>query len=184
MKRQIEIEYRAKLSKEKHDSLHQFLYEKGEKLGEDDKNVFFFIMENKLLKVTNNISKNNAKITLKLNEIGKGAAFEEIEFPISNNDVSKAVFLFKELGFIEVQESFQKRENFIYKDVEIALKYSEMWKHHIELEIIISDESQKDLADKKIKNVADELGVIIMTEEELIKFTKSKNEQYNDDTNK
>lgn len=171
-KEKIEIEFRSIFSKKKHDELKTFLDENAKNLGPDNKNVFFFIMPDKLLKVTDNESKDSAKFTLKLNKIGKGSDFKELEVPIQRGDVDKTVKIFKKLGFDEVQESYQKRHNYEYKGVEIALKWSEVWTYHIEFEILIEDEKEKKTAEKKIKKVADELDVDLMTDEELKAFTE------------
>ncbi|MCD6225989.1 hypothetical protein J7J95_02855 [bacterium] len=102
-----------------------------EDLGPDDKNILFFILPDKLLKVVDNKPKRTAKIVLKLNKIGKGSDFEETEIPIDPSQVEKVVTMFKKLGFTEVQESSQKHHNYRYKDVEIALKWSKVWGYHI-----------------------------------------------------
>jgi adenylate cyclase class IV len=120
--KRIEIEFRSRFSRKKYDQLKNFLLSHAEDLGEDDKDVYFFILPDKLLKVVNNVSQKTAKIVLKLNKIGKGSDFEEIEIPVDPQDVEKGVNMFKFLGFNEVQNSFQKRHNFRYKGVEIALK--------------------------------------------------------------
>ncbi len=177
MEKQIEVEHRARFSKERHDELAGFLTKNGQDLGQDDKNVYFFLFPDKLLKVTDNISKNTAKITGKLNKIGNGSGFEELEFPISRVDVEKAVKLFKDFGFTNVHDSFQSRHNFMYKGVEIALKYSEMWGYHAELEIVINNESKKEEADKKIMSIAEELGIKLMTEKELKVFIEEKEKE-------
>lgn len=171
-KEKIEIEFRSIFSKKKYNQLKSFLDKNAEDLGLDNKNVFFFIMPEKLLKVTNNESKDSAKFTLKLNKIGKGSDFKELEVPIEREDVNKTVKIFKKLGFDEVQESYQKRHNYGYKGVEIALKWSETWTYHIELEILIEDKKKKEMAEKRIKEVADELNVNLMTDEELKSFTE------------
>lgn len=174
MTKQIEIEHRARFSKEEHDRLLAFLQQNGKNLGKDDKNVYFFTFPDKLLKVTDNISKSTAKITGKLSRIGEGSGFEEVEFPIAREDVQRAVELFKGFGFTEVHDSFQSRHNFEYKDVEIALKHSKMWGHHAELEIVVDDETKKDEADQRIVGVAKELDITLMTEEELKVFINQK----------
>jgi predicted adenylyl cyclase CyaB len=174
MIKQIEVEHLSRFSKEEHDRLLAFLYENGKDLGQDDKNVYFFTFPDKLLKVTDNISKNTAKITGKLNRIGEGSGFEEVEFLIARADVEKAVMIFKLFGFTNVHDSFQSRRNFEYNGVEIALKYSEMWGYHAELEIVINDETKKAEADRQIMAVAKNLGVTLMTEDELKKFIQKK----------
>jgi len=126
--KRIEIEFRTMFDKKKYSDLYNFLNKNAEDLGEDDKDVYFFILQDKLLKVVNNISKKSATIVLKLNRIGKGSDFEEIEIPIKQKEIEKAVKLFNELNVTEnIIHSFQKRHNYIYKGVEIALKFSSEW---------------------------------------------------------
>jgi adenylate cyclase class IV len=73
-----------------------------------------------------------------------------------------------------MHDSFQSRHNFEYKGVEIALKFSQMWGYHAELEIVIDDESKKAEADEEIMAVARELGIVLMTQEELKSFINAK----------
>jgi len=167
----IELEYRALISKPEHHKLMAFLDENAKDLGEDDKDVFFFILPDKLLKVVDNKSQKSAKIVLKLNRIGHGSDFEEIEIPIDPREVEKSVYMFKSLGFNDIQQSFQKRHNFEYKGVELAVKHSDNWKYHVELEILLNDADQQPEAEKQIRAVAEELGLKIMDDEELKVFT-------------
>ncbi len=167
----IELEYRALVNEAEYHKLIAFLDGNATDLGEDDKNVFFFILPGKLLKVVDNQSTNSAKIVLKLNRIGQGSDFEEIEIPIDPDQVEKSVHMFKSLGFTEVQQSFQKRHNYKFKGVELAVKYSENWQYHVELEILLSDREQQAEAEKRIHAVAAELGLKIMTDDELKELT-------------
>jgi len=176
--RNFEIELRSMFDKVKYDQLLDFLSKNAEDLGEDDKDVFFFLFPDKLLKVVNNTSQNSAKIVLKLNRIGQASDFDETEVPIQPSDYEKAVEMFKHLGFNEIQNTFQKRHNFIYKGVELALKYSNTWGYHLELEIVVHEESEKDNAEKKIREVAKELEAHILSNEGLAEFTKKVDEDY------
>lgn len=177
-KKTIELEYRARFSKKKYNALLKFLYSHAKDLGADDKRVWFFVMSDKLLKVTHDISSKSGKITLKLTKIGKGSHFEEIEFPISEKSIESAIKLFTSLGHKYIFEPKILRHNFSYKGVEVALKYSKTWGYHLELEIMISSLSQKGRAGEKIFSVAEELGVSIMSEEELWKFTQNIEKTY------
>lgn len=179
MNKQIEIEHRSRFSKKVHDHLISFLNKNGKDLGQDDKNVYFFTFPDKLLKVTDNVSKGTAKITGKLTRIGEGSNFEEIEIPISRSDVQKAVKLFKKFGFTDVHDTFQKRHNYLYKGIEIAVKYSKVWGYHAEFEIMISSLKEKNDADEKIQKLAKELGIKLMTEDELKKFVEKKEREIN-----
>jgi adenylate cyclase class IV len=166
----IELEYRALITKQKHTELLEFLAKNGEDLGEDDKDVFFFLVPGKILKVVNNVSQKTAKIVLKLNSIGNGGDFEELEIPIDPREVDKSVELFEKLELAEMMRSFQKRHNYMYKGVEIAVKYSEHWQYHAELEILIDDLDQKSKAKKRIFDVAEQLGLKIMGDKQLKAF--------------
>lgn len=174
----IEIEHRALLTEDQYNNLLAYLSEHATDLGADDKQVYFFLMPDKLLKVSHNISKQSGKITLKLNRIGQGSAFEEIEFPIAAEDVAKAVNLFKKLGHEYLVEPTIRRHNYVYNGVEFAVKYSKSWGYHVELEIVIDDAKNKAAADNQIHSVAEELGLTIMTDKELSAFTQNIEQNY------
>lgn len=177
-KKNIEVEFRSRFPKKKYDELLKFLSVNAKDLGTDDKRVWFFCLPDRLLKVTHNISRKSGKITLKLAKIGKGSNFKEIEFPISEESVETAIQLFTNLGHKYLFEPIILRHNFLYKGVELALKYSKTWDYHLELEIMISSVAQKGKVEKKILGVAKELGVTIMSEEELWEFTQNVEKTY------
>lgn len=179
MKRNIEVEYRARFGKSEYNRLLNFLTRHAKDIGKDDKDVFFFIMPDKLLKVVNNVSQKTAKIVLKLNKIGRGSDFEELEIPIQQDSVTAAVKLFKKLRLTDdIMRSFQKRHNLLYKGVEIALKYSKVWGYHAELEIVINDSKNKENADKKIIKIAEELKIRLMSDKGLREFTRQAEARY------
>lgn len=178
MKKNIEIEFRCRFNEKKYKQLKDFFKKNAKNLGEDDKDVYFFMFPDKLLKTVNEVSKKKAKIVLKLNKIGKGNDFEEIEIPIEQKYFEKTAEIFKALKTRDFMHSFQKRHNYLYKGVELALKWSEIWGYHLELEIKINDINQKLTAEKKILAVAKELDVRIMTNDDLKKFTKKAETNY------
>lgn len=177
-KKNIEVEFRSRFSKEKYDQLLKFLLKNAQDLGTDDKRVWFFVMPDKLLKVTHNVSSKSGKITLKLTKIGKGNHFEEIEFPITEESVESAIRLFTELGHKYLFEPIILRHNFLFKGVELALKYSKTWGYHLELEIEIDSLAQKNEVEEKIFKVAEELGITVMSEDELWEFTQNVEKTY------
>ena len=177
-KSNIEIEFRSRFNIKKHKALNRFLSVNAKDLGEDDKDVYFFLFPDKLLKVVNNVSKKTAKIVLKLTKIGKGSDFEEIEVPIGQSDFEKTSKIFIALHAGDYMRSFQKRHNYLYKGVEIALKWSKLWGYHLELEVVVHNKNKKQLAEKKILSVAEELGVKIMSDKELREFTMRKEKEY------
>ena len=174
----IEIEFRSRFSRLKYNELKTFLGKNADDLGDDNKDVYFFLFPDKLLKVVDNVSKKSAKIVLKLNKIGKGSHFEEIEIPIDRKYFKKTAKTFILLGFGDYMHSFQKRHNYSYKGVELALKWSKIWGYHLELEVVVNKMIKKAPAEKKIFSVAEELGVKIMTDDELKKFTRRAEADY------
>lgn len=171
----VEIEMRARFDKDAHDQLISRLEREGEDLGCDDKHIYFYVLPDQLLKVTDNTAAGSAKITLKASKIGQGVAFPEIEFDIAREDVLAAVRVFNALGFeAEMHEAFNQRHNFRLHGIEIAVKWSEAWGHHAEFEVLLDDlasTAAQEEASAHINAVAAELGVGLMTEQELADFT-------------
>lgn len=171
----VEIELRARFDKDTHDRLVTRLAQVGEDLGQDDKHIYFYVLPDQLLKVTDNKAAGTAKITLKGSRIGQGSAFPETEFPIAQADVEAAVRIFNALGFeAEMHEAFNFRRNFRLREVEIAVKWSEAWGYHAEFEVLLSDdasEQDRTEAEALIHSVAADLGVRLMTDQELAAFT-------------
>ncbi|WP_327382827.1 MULTISPECIES: hypothetical protein [unclassified Streptomyces] len=171
----VEIEMRARFTKEAHDDLVARLKADGDDLGNDDKHIYFYVLPDQLLKVTDNTAVDTAKITLKGSKIGQGAAFAETEFAISPADVPAAVHVFNALGFeTAMHQAFNFRHNFRLDGVEIAVKWSEAWGYHAEFELLLDDgasDAARDEAQAKITDVAASLGVTLMSEQELADFT-------------
>lgn len=169
----IEVEFRSRFSEEKYRSLKALLDSDAQCLGQDDKNCVYFIFPDRLLKVVHNLSKKDAKISLKMNRIGEGAAFKEMEFHFSENDFELAKELFQNLPLnAKLMEDAQQRVNYLYKGCEIALKYGKTWGYHLEIEKMIQDEGDQRVAEEEIRVVAKELGIELMTDDELKRFTE------------
>ncbi len=166
---------RARFDEATRDRLIARLEREGSDLGRDDKQIYFYTFPDKLLKVTDNITAGTAKITLKHSKIGAGAAFPETEIGISRADVPKAVEIFAVLGFAPLMHGAANlRHNYRFHGVEIAVKQSKAWGHHAELEVLLADGSSpaaQQEAIERITEVAKELGLVLMTEQELADFT-------------
>ncbi len=163
----IEVEIRSLFDQQKYGQLKAFLDVNAEDLGQDDKDVYFFLHPQKVVKTVHNVSQQSAKIVLKTTRVGKGGHdTEEVEISIAPTDFESATRIFKALAFEQVQHSFQQRRNYMYKGVEIALKYSESWGYHIELEKMINDKTEQAKAEKLLHAIAEELGIKPMSPEE------------------
>lgn len=171
----VEIEMRARFDEETRDRLLGRLEQEGTDLGRDDKHIYFYVLPDKLLKVTDNTAAGSAKITLKHSKIGQGVAFPETEIAIAREDVSAAVRVFNALGFeSQMHQAFNQRHNYRFRGVEIAVKWSEAWGHHAEFEVLLDDDASdavRQEATDRIFAAAKELEVTLMTEQELADFT-------------
>ncbi|MEK7094380.1 MAG: hypothetical protein AAB903_03530 [Patescibacteria group bacterium] len=169
----FEVEFRSKFNEETYHRVKEYLDQHAQILGEDDKDAYYYIFTDKLLKVVHNVSKKTAKISLKLNRIGEGSVFPEIEFYFPEQEFQTACELFKLLNLpAKVMYGPQKRINYLYQDCEIALKFSDAWGYHLEIEQVVDSLDKKSVVEAQIRTVSAELGISLMTEEELKEFTR------------
>jgi len=170
----FEVEFRARFDQKKFNTLKDYLDKNAECLGENNKDCYYYIFPDKLLKVVNNVSKGTAKISLKLNHIGNGAIFREIEVYFSSQQFNTAKQLIDSLNLpAKIMHGPQQRIDYRYKNCEIALKYSDAWGYHLEIEQVVETKGEQLKAEKIIREVASDLGVKLMSEEELKEFTQN-----------
>ncbi len=169
----LEIEKRGLLTEEKYKELLSFLNIHGKSLGEDDKDVVYYIYEDKLLKVVNNLSKKSAKVSLKMNKLGDGISTLETEVVFNQEDFSKMKYIFDTVGQApQIIEGLQKRKNYIYKECEIAVKWSKDYGYHFEIEKVTDEKENVDALEKEIDIVVKELGLVSMTNDEVKEFQR------------
>ncbi len=172
----LEIEYRAQLTEDEFAALADKLRQRGVDLGPDNKHIWFYVLPDKLLKVVHNISHGNGKIVVKANRIGSGSAFPEVELSIDASEVPAAIEIFRALGYAQhMHDAYNQRHNWRYGVVEIALKRSEAWGPHAEFEVVVPDgasPAEIDDANRLVRAAAADLGVRLMTEDELAEFTR------------
>lgn len=174
----IEIEYRSRFDRKTFGRVRNFLSRHGRRLGKDDKEVFFYVGKNKVYKVVKNISSRTAKIVLKDARIEKKSSFREVEIPIDLARVSEANEFVKSIPGLRFYHDIVRRENFSWRKVEIALKYSQTWGYHAELEVMLSAEDKKKTASKRIRNVASELGIQLMESNDIARFLREAHTNY------
>ncbi len=172
-KKNIEVELRSLIDEKKFIELNDFLIKNGKDLGEDNKDSYFYHLPDKLIKVVNSETKNSAKLTLKLQKIGLGDDFEEIDVNFLPKDMNNVLRILDILGYGENHlYSYQNRHNYLYKGVEFAIKYTVSWGFHCEMEIVIDNKENVPKTIKQIEEVASELGLKTMSNDESKEFMK------------
>ena len=162
----IEVEIRGIITKEEFDKAKVFLDQKSSSKVEDNRETYFFIVPNLNLKVANAKSNGTAKIALKTGSESQ-IANEELEISIKPEDTETAIKIFNHLGFDKYKRSDQIRTNYIYKELEIALKWSQDWSYHFEMEFVTDDNSKVEELKKQLHVIASEIGLTPMTESQL-----------------
>jgi len=162
----FEVELRGILSEETHGELGRYLGQHSERAQEDDKITYFFVTKGFILKVTHDLSRKKAKITVKLGDETQNI-LEEYEIDIPTDKVEDAVNMYRHLGFTQVNRVYQKRTNFWYKETVVALKHTDDWGYHFEIEAMAANEVEAEQKKVYLTQVCQELGVTYMTPEQI-----------------
>ena len=116
---------------------------------------------------------------MKLGRVSESDSFEEIEFYLDYNQRKQGERLMESFSPKDIQTVYQFRDNYQYKGIDIAIKYTQSWGFHLELEKIIQNESEKEMAESEIRNLANELGCTIMTTTEVKEYTQKMDTGHN-----
>lgn len=166
-----EVELRAQFDKAQYNKLMEYLHKSAKDLGQDDRVNYIFIFPNKFLKIVHATSQATAKLAFKQGNLGTSRSFKEIEVEFDASKFADMAEIFKKLELpAKVHKTAQIRHNYLFKGVEIAMKHSKNWGYHAELEIMVDNISQRDKAEIKIKTVAEELGIKLMSNKEIIEL--------------
>ena len=137
------------------------------------------------LKVGKKISKNTAKIALKLGDIVKNHQ-QEFEVNLDSSEFIPAISFLEHLDLTdEVQYTTQSRINYQYKkDFYFSVKWSKYYEHHYELESIIDDPNDIPSTKKKLHDIAESLGLPVVSESEFGEFLAYVDNKHKEDLKK
>ena len=168
-----EIEIRGLLKKGQYLNLIKKLDDLGYTHEKDNKLSYFFKREKGIFKLNNEISKNQARISLKLGDEIKGS-LEEYEVIIDRRYFKNLLTIFQKLGFTKFNIVNQIRDNFYLKDldVELALKYSNSFQYHFEIEYLGKKIKSESKIKEYLKKVCAKLEIIPMEEIEILQKIK------------
>lgn len=135
----IEVEIRSFLEKEKYKSLLDFFSNNGTNHIRDIQETWYFDGPQDL-----RIQKNNyhAKIWLKKGKMHDESR-EEIELKHNKNDFKEAAKLFETLGYKVKIKWFRERDEFEWEGIKVSLDYTKGYGYIIELEKMTDEAGQK-----------------------------------------
>lgn len=177
MEKTIEVEIRGQITKEKYEWVKRLLHQKSSKEWQDNREAYFFVIPNVNLKISKYLSQSRAKIALKASHESKQSA-KEIEVGIRPDDTNKALHIFRKLGFTKINKTKQIRTNYIYQGVEIAIKWSEDWGFHFEMECVVDTKDKIVEAKNKLRKLARELSLKPMGEKHIRELIQRINEKH------
>jgi predicted adenylyl cyclase CyaB len=165
----IEVEIRSFISKEKYEKLLEFFKQNAELIKEDFQETHYFDCEEDL-----RIQKNNfgSKIWMKKGQIHDDAR-EEIEIKTQNEDFENLQKLFKTLNYNTEIIWLRTRHEFNWNNITVCIDYTKGYGYIIELEKM-SEENEKEKTLEELKQKLNELNIPLTPKEEF----KNKYEHY------
>jgi len=158
----LEIEIRSFISKEKYEELLEFFKQNSKFVKEDFQETHYFDCEQDL-----RIQKNNkgSKIWLKKGKIHDDAR-EEIEIYTENESFDKLGQLFNALGHNIEIKWLRKRNQYDWNGIKVCIDYTKGYGYIIELEKLSSEEYKEKVLEE-LKEKLNELKIPLTSREEF-----------------
>ena len=187
MEKNIEIELRGPLTREKMSKLEE-VFEKEGKLKEERERVLIdystFLPEEGIKNRTRDIrlraTNGRPEIIVKIGKWGGEENRKELSAFFNPGDFDKLVQIFSALGFNKGVLCVRKSKIYDYKGVEFALVEVPGHSYYFEAELLLHDGEDRDKAAGQIKEVCGELGLEIFSDEDFFSYIKKLNEEANE----
>lgn len=186
MKKNIEIEIRGSLSKEKFEELVKKFDEKGEKILDKDR-VFIdystFLeggIKNRKKDIRLRSTNKVPEIIIKIGEWGEDEQRKELSIFGKAGEFDTMVEIFGELGYKRGMLGERKIKVYDYKGIEFSLVKVPGHSYYYEAEKMANkDESGEELI-VEIKNVCKDLGLKVFDKEQFFQYIESLNKEVNE----
>lgn len=186
MDKNIEIEIRGPLSKEKFNSLVSFFDKEGKKLTEKDRVLIDYStfleggVENRnkdiRLRVTNGIP----EIIVKLGKWGGSDQRKELSVLTNPNSFDTLVEIFGELGFVKGMLCARKSKVYEYKGVEFALVEVPNHSYYYEAEKMAHENESAEQITEEIKKVCSDLQLEMFDQKTFFEYINTLNKEANE----
>jgi adenylate cyclase class IV len=148
-------------------------------LGDNHTENIFYIHDNYQLKVSKALSKNKAKIALKIKKLG-AASSQEIELNFDLREASSAEKIIDSiLPYTTKIPTTQTRRDYRLNEINIALKHSKDWGYHAEFEKVVTKPQDALRALAEIEKAASSLGLKVLSEKKEKDHILEKLNEYN-----
>lgn len=166
-KKTIEVELRGLMTAEQVAALVARLTAEGVASEADDKDTYFFNMTRGIFKVCDDLSKNQAKLSMKIGSEANGA-LEELEVPLEPAKVQSLIRFLSTLGLGDPHLVPQQRTNWFLDGATLSLKFTKDFQHHFEMEgRLLEDEAEVEAERQRLHGVCADYGLTPLTPQEI-----------------
>ncbi|KKR18315.1 MAG: Adenylate cyclase [candidate division CPR2 bacterium GW2011_GWC1_41_48] len=187
MKKDIEVEIRGPIEKEKIDQLEDLFKKEGHFKKTKERILIDYStflpeegIENRQkdirLRVTNGIP----EVIVKLGGWGGSENRKEISVPTNKGEFDKLVQIFGAIGLKKGVLCIRKSQIYDYKEIEFALVEVPGHSYFYEAEKILNSDEDSDKAKKEIKTVCKELDLKIFTDKDYFSYIEKLNDEANE----
>jgi adenylate cyclase class IV len=176
MDKQIEVEFRGKLTKKEFDRVKSYLERTNELKSEKRRLTFMYFRDNIPKNINDikdekvdlrlRITNRQPELVLKYGLFNVGGAREELSIALDRQDVEKYIQLLALLGWNIGVIYATKIFIYKYQSAEIALVDIANFGYNFEIEIL-TDNTHVEIAQNKIKNIIAKLNLKVMSEREF-----------------
>lgn len=186
MDKNIEIEIRGPLSKEKFEDLVKFFESNGKKKSEKDRVLIDYStfleggVENRKKDIRLRMTNGIPEIIVKIGEWGGSEQRKELSVFTKQGEFDTLVEIFGELGFDKGMLCVRKSKVFEYKDIEFALVEVPNHSFYFEAEKMASGSENIDKLIEEIENVCKELNLDIFDKKQFFDYVEKLNKESNE----
>ncbi len=186
MNKNIEIEVRGPLSKEKFESLVKFFETKGKKITEKNRVLIDYstFLEGRIenrqkdirLRATNGIP----EIIVKIGNWGGVEQRKELSVSAKPGEFDTLVQIFAALGFYKGVLGIRKSKVYKYKGIEFALVEVPRHSYYYEAEKMANEKEDTDKIIQEIKNICRNLDLEVFDKKQFFKYIDKLNKEVNE----
>jgi len=186
MNKNIEIEIRGPLSKEKFEELIKIFDKEGKKTSEKDRVLIDYStfleggIENRKKDIRLRSTNNIPEIIVKIGEWGENEQRKELSIFGKPGEFDTMVEIFGELGYKKGMLGERKSKVYDYKGIEFALVEVPGHSYYYEAEKMADKNENGEELITEIKNVCKELGLEVFDKEQFFKYVENLNKEANE----